>query len=343
MTRAEVQISGTEFATHTMGTALRRYVLPKVPDWVLEDGRPVQVVAATSFLELAASKGNKLFNWRRPSFALAGGAVRCLVTPGTAYALHYGHLLATAATMRAKAVQVTAMLPAVEVARSFLRTSLPPLPRADAIVLGYVERLQLGNTEEIPWVRSPGWAWKLARVGGKSVVMLGCEFSFWGDIAGHLLAELFDRQATDWVLYVGKVGSMRTEVPPNRILASGTESLVDDHPVIWRGRLADTLPRDESVFLDARHVTVDSVIEETITWFERYSPTRDLVDPEIGHMGAAARDANMTFDYLHLVTDCLAKDYGFGLYDERSREVAHHRMLLVKKAGHMLEYAIMRT
>lgn len=342
MRRLGQRIHGTDPATHTMGAALERYVLPKVPDWVLEDGRPVEVVPAASIPELADGKGNKLFNWRRPAFVAADEVLRCRVTPGTAYVLHYGHLVATAATMRGKAVAVTVAPPTTEEARDFIRQTLPPLPPADAVAVGYVERLRLGNAEEVPWLTSPGWGWKLVHVGHKRVVLLGCEFSFWGDIAGHVVAELLDRQVTDWVLYVGKLGTMNARVRPNRMLATGTESLINDRPVHWHGRLADDLPDNDGVLRGARHVTVDSVVEETKGWFDRYGVMHDLVDPEIGHMGAAARDADATFDYLHLVTDCLAADYGVGLYDERSRKIMSRRIKLMEKASCIIENGVIR-
>ncbi len=341
MTRVIQRIHGTDPVTHTMGAALERYVLPKVPEWVLEGSRPVEVVAATSICDLAEGKDSKLFNWGRPTFVAAGDTIQCRVTPGTAYVLHYGHLIATAATIRAKTVEVTVAPPAAEDARDFIRRSLPQLPPADAVAVGYVDRLHIGNAAELLWVSSPGWGWKLVRIGHKRVVLLGCEFSFWGDIAGHVLAELFDRQVTDWVLYVGKLGTMNASIRPNRMLATGTESLIDDLPVIWRGRLAEDLP-DDGVVHGARHVTVDSVVEETKNWFDRYALTYDLVDPEIGHMGAAARDAGATFDYLHLVTDCLATDYGVGLYDERSRSIVSRRMKLTKRASKIIENGIIR-
>lgn len=341
MTRLDQRVRGTEPAKHTMGPALRRYVLPKVPDWVIEDGRPVEIVPAACLTELGEGKNDKLFNWRRPTFIVDEGSLRCRVTPGTGYVLHYAHLVATAATIRTRSIEVRATAPTLDEARDFIRRTMPPLPAADAVALGYVDRLQIGNAEDSTWVSSPGWGWKLVQVGHKRVLLLGCEFSFWGDVAGHVVAELLERQVTGWVLYVGKLGTLNQSVRPNRVLATGTESLVNDQPVHWNGRLADELA-DDRVLSGARHVTVDSVVEETVAWFDRYASTHDLVDPEIGHMGRAARDAGANFDYLHLVTDCLATDYGIGLYDERSRRILQHRIKLLRKASNILENAIIR-
>lgn len=325
-----------------MGGALERYVLPKVPDWVLHSGRLVEIVPAASVDELHDGKGNKLFNWRRPTFVATEDAVRCRVTPGIAYVLHYAHLVATAGILQAQCVEVMAATPSAEETRDFIRQTLPDLPTADAVVLGYVERLRIGDTDGVPWVMAPGWGWKLIRAGRKRVLLVGCEFSFWGDVAGHVVAETLERQVTDWVIYVGKLGTLNARVRPNRMLATGTESLVDDQPVHWHGRLTDNVGDDARVLRDARHVTVDSVVEETMAWFDRYALTYDLVDPEIGHMGMAARDAGAAFDYLHLVTDCLATDYGIGLYDERSRRVLSRRIKLIEKASKIIENGIIR-
>lgn len=343
MIRLGQRVHGTDPVLHTMGAALERYVLPKVPDWVLYERWPVEVVPAASMDELGDGKGKKLFNWRRPRFVRAEETVYCRVTPGTAYALHYAHLVATAATIQARDVVVTTSPPSTEKARDFIRQTMPHVPPADATILGYTERLRIGDADNYPWVMAPGWGWKLARVGPKRVLLVGCEFSFWGDVAGHVVAELLERQVSDWVIYVGKLGTLNALVQPNRMLATGTESLVDDQPVHWQGRLADVLPDDALLIRGARHVTVDSVVEETMAWFDRYAPAYDLVDPEIGHMGTAARDAGAAFDYLHLVTDCLATDYGIGLYDERSRRVISRRIKLMEKANKMLEHGIIRT
>jgi hypothetical protein len=324
-----------------MGAALERYVLPKVPDWVIRQGQRVEVVPVTSLDELGHGKGQKVFNWRRPTFVMSEEMVRCHVTPGTAYVLHYAHLVATAAMMRARDVVVTMAPPSPEEARDFIRQTMPHVPAADAAIVGYTERLHLGDADDHPWVMTPGWGWKLARVGRKRVLLVGCEFSFWGDVAGHVVAELLERQVSDWVIYVGKLGTLNAGVRPNRMLATGTESLVNAQPVQWQGRLAANLPaNDVRIIRDARHVTINSVVEETIAWFDRYAPTHDLVDPEIGHMGLAAQEAGSSFDFLHLVTDCLATDYGIGLYDERSKRVISRRIKLMGKISEMIENCI---
>lgn len=85
-----------------MGETLKRYVMPKVPTWVLNSLEPAQVVPVTDLSHLRFSKGSKLFNWRRPTFVLEKNIIQCHVTPGAAYARHYGDLVATAASIAGK-------------------------------------------------------------------------------------------------------------------------------------------------------------------------------------------------------------------------------------------------
>lgn len=340
MRRTTHKIYGTSPKSHSMGSNLERYVLPKVPDWVIEDGRPVEVVPVTRLSELGAGKGGKLFNWRRPTFVSTEDSIQCKVVPGVAYVRHYGLLVATAANLHHKTINVTAIIPAKTEIRNFISCTLPKLPFADVIVLGYVDRIRIGNSDYVPWVTSAGWGWKLVDVKNRHVLLLGCEFSFWGDVSGYLVAELFTRKVSDWVLYVGKLGTLNSTIIPNRVLATGNQSLVYGRFVEWEGYLMDILASSSNIFCDAKHITVDSVVEETTDWLSQYVATYDLVDPEIGHMGLVAQKFKAMFDYFHIVTDCLSADYGVGLYNERSTIIEAHRKELLDQASTLIEYAI---
>lgn len=342
MIRTAQKVYGICPDLHSMGSKLERYVLPKVPAWVIEDGRPVEVAPATRLSELRVGKGGKYFNWRRPTFISVGDSIQCRVVPGIAYVRHYGLLVATAANLRHKTISVTAMIPEETEVHKFINDTLPKLPSADAIIVGYVDKMRIGNSDCVPWVISTGWGWKLVNLKNRRVLLLGCEFSFWGDISGHLVDELIGRKVADWVLYVGKLGALNSAMKPNRVLATGDQSMYYGRLIQWEGRLADELAGSSDIFHNARHITVDSVLEETAGWLKQYATVYDLVDPEIGHMGLVAQKRNAMFDYLHIVTDCLSVDYGAGLYDERMETIVTHRRQLIDRAGTILEHAIIK-
>ena len=334
-------VTGTAPHEHTMGAALPKYVLPKVPQAVLESGLPIHVTGAHSLDELAGGKSGKPFNWRRPSFEVTADEIICRVTPGPAYALHYAHLIATAAAVSGAQTEVTWTCPTDYDSRGFIARTLPALPHADVVMLGYVERLELGDAADQEWTKVPGWGWKLTEVDGKSVLLLGCEFSFWGDVSGQVVRELLGRGVTEWVVYVGKLGALNPAIVPNRALATGTESTLETGECVrWQGRLTEhfrtAAETDGRVVADARHATVPSVVQETKQWLATAAATQDLVDPEIGHMGRAAAEAGAHFDYLHLVTDNLSAEYGVGLYDERADHIKSDRIALMHLATDLL-------
>jgi hypothetical protein len=80
------------------------------------------------------------------------------------------------------------------------------------------------------------------------------------------------------------------------------------------------------VLVDQQHVTVPSIVDETTAWFASAAGRYHLVDPEIGHMAAAANAAGVAFDYLHIVSDNLTGRYTAGLYHERSPAIRADRL-----------------
>lgn len=238
-------------------------------------------------------------------------------------------------------MDVSVLVPTPEETLKFIRPTFPILPAADAVILRYVEKIQLGDSSDAPWVTTPGWGWKKVRVGTKHLLFLGCEFSYWGDIAGHVVDELFMQGVTNWVLYVGKLGTMNANVRPNQMLATGTTSIVNDQLVCWDGFFSQDLGNSSSIIPNTKHITVDSVMEETLICLNQSATGYDLVDPEIGHMGKAAYMAGGNFDYLHLVTDCLTQSYGVGLFNERYQHIISKRIKLLKRASLSSIHAIL--
>ncbi|WP_330230567.1 hypothetical protein OHA40_32220 [Nocardia sp. NBC_00508] len=328
-----------------MGEQLHRYVLPKVPELDLRDVQAIKVYGSPSLALLLNAKplDSKLFNWRRPEFIRLGGFLHCVASPGRDYTWHYAKLIATAGLIRGQQRPVVLTQPRRYEVERFIDRWLPlSLPDADLVILGYVQHLFRQEAESVPWTHCHGFGWKRIEVAGATVLLLGCEFSYWGDLSGSLTAAILRRGITSWVMYVGKLGALDPSLAPNQWLATGQSSVVDGVPFGWQGRLQYVRPTGRTL-RDICHVTMPSVIDETREWAVEASQSSQVVDPEIGHMGRAAVKAGASFDYLHLVTDNLVKDFGQGLYDERLKRVASQRKSLVMEAEQMIRRSIVQT
>lgn len=313
---------------HTMGARLSDYVLPKVPvSALIETGGRVHLYGNQSLGLLigGAKQHGKLFNWRRPFFGAKHGIVHCVVAPGQDYAHHYARLVATACALVHIEPRVELEIPTPNDAVEFIDRWLPrDLARADVIILGYVEKLFAEGAGR--WKSDPGFGWRQVSIGNCQVTLLGCEFSYWGDLAGALVTILAARYCASWVIYVGKLGALNPERVPNRYVATGVRSLVSSREVLWESGLNLNGPHGDQVLIAQRHITVPSTLDETRRWYVRHAPYSDVVDPEIGRMAEAARQATMRFDYLHVVSDNLSGNYVQGLYHEREFDVATNRL-----------------
>ncbi|WDZ93568.1 hypothetical protein [Nocardiopsis sp. HUAS JQ3] len=313
-------------AGHTMGKRLADYVLPKVPVDLLTatNGRAwVYPNRSLSFLLGGDKREGKRFNWRRPYFTVADRVLHCVVPPGRDYAHHYTQLIRAACALTGLPADVTTEPPAPGQGLEFMDHWLPArLPASDRVILGYVEPLLRDRTTD--WTHRPGFGWRTARVGNTTVLLLGCEFSFWGDLAGDLVTALAARGHTGGVVYVGKLGGLQPDMAPNTLVVTGTTTRIEGHRLTWNSALNLT-QAPATLRSGVRHATVPSVLDETRTWFEAHRADFDVVDPEIGHMARAATTAGAPFDYLHIVTDNLCGTYQHGLYGERAAPVATGR------------------
>jgi hypothetical protein len=328
---------------HTMGERLPDYVLPKIPLDLLTAARGrawVYPNRSLSFLLGGDKRVGKRFNWRRPYFTLADGILHGVVPPGQDYTHHYAELLRAACAMTDLPAEITVEQPIPGQGLAYVDHWLPRnLPAHDLAILGYVEPLLTRPPASSgDWNHRPGFGWRTTRVGRSTALLLGCEFSFWGDLAGDLVTALISRGHTSGVLYVGKLGGLRPDMEPNTVIVTGTTTQVKGHPVSWKSAL-DLDPTLPGLRSRVRHITVASVLDETRTWLDQHRAHFDVVDPEIGHMALAATTANVPFDYLHIVTDNLNGTHDHGLYAERSTPVATRR----RRCLHNIETILHRS
>jgi len=307
-----------------MGHRLADYVLPKVPVDLLLACRGRALVRGGTDLGLAngVKREGKLFNWRRPHFAAKEGTLQCFVAPGRDYVYHYGGLIATACHLLRVPASVELELPTHDDPIEFMRRWLPAtLPRVDIVVLGYVQRILMSHRQ--PWMCESGFGWASLDL-PVNVALVGCEFSFWGDLAGALVSVLADR-GTKHVIYVGKLGSLDAACGPNQYVATGTSSLVEGRLITWATNLDLAIMPEPGVLSAQAHITVPSTLDETTAWYAEHKGSVHVVDPEIGRMAVAAIDAGICFDYIHIISDNLSGQYAHGLYDERSAVITTDR------------------
>lgn len=111
-------------------------------------------------------------------------------------------------------------------------------------------------------------------------------------------------------IYVGKVGTLTGEHVPNECIATGNEVYMGGKSslISWKSPLQSSL-RDVPGVATGKLVTALSPLAETHAWLQKWQDTATWVDCETGHMAAAAKEADIEFGYLHIISDNLASKY----------------------------------
>jgi hypothetical protein len=199
-------------------------------------------------------------------------------------------------------------------------------PKCDVVIIGMVDKLcEITNNE--PWYGNGEFSWSIKKIGNSKVALLGCKFSFWGDIAHILLLILKFMKVKD-VIYIGKVGGIISYSVPNTALATGFSSRLKGRDISWDSIIKLSSDQRKNIFC-GKHVTLPSVIQETTDWL--YTAKKNkfyFVDPEIGWMAYAAKLYGMGFGYLHIISDNLSRPHQENLSNERDFNTLIKRRLL---------------
>jgi hypothetical protein len=315
---------------HTMNARrLFRYLEIKIHHLIQEqDWASIRVVGEydRGCVISANEKNDKPFNWQRPTAEIHGDGLVIKCFPGLDYVRHYALIIATYLNMTGRyRGQVHYQLPGEPLCRAAAGWLDVDASADDLVVVGWgLSRLAGGGS----WTPGHGYGWQRADIDGHRVLYLGYLHSIWGDVAGRVISRLAALGARR-VVYVGKVGSLDPQIAPNTCLATGNSSVLAGRQVRWRdffGGLANCQP-------DVRpgtHVTSPSVLLEDRTWLARH-PGGRFVDPEIGHMGHAARAAGIEFGFLHIISNNLARPYQDDLSNERLGAVVERRAQLLDR------------
>lgn len=327
---------------HSMGKSVSLYVEKRVHELV-DSGpyRKITVVGSydRSLVVSSKEKVDKRQNWQRPTAELRGDELRIHCFPGRAYVFHYGSLIATHLSLTRRdpgIVRIT--LPAPEVCESEIaRSRIGSLEATPVVVVAS------GNDHLDPagviWTDHGTFSTRRERVGDVWVTWLAVKHSFWGDIAYHL-GRVLALTGFSRVVFVGKLGSLVPEHKPNITLATGETSLIGTTEISWSGRFR---PRNDGSIVSGRHITLPSVLQETVAWRNQVRSSAEFVDPEIGNMAAGVTESGSEFSYLHIVSDNLSKQYGYDLSNERATQVLERRAASYSRIGDVLRADLSRA
>ncbi|KEY67072.1 hypothetical protein S7711_11512 [Stachybotrys chartarum IBT 7711] len=342
-----------------MGASLPRYLEIKVHQKILEEAFSEIVVVgkyarySPGSIVFDGEKRDKPFNWERPTARIEGKTLYVECFPGYDHIEHYAEIIA--GYLRIRELQGGKLTPSSRVSfvpascsdtqAALQVTNLSEFPGAgvDTVVLGLVWHLpQLtGSTE---WSGSGPWQWILRSFGSRRVAFLGFRPAFWGDISGEVVYNLASRFNVKEVIYLGKLGVLKPDVPPNQWLATGGRSLVNDRLVEWDNTLKPAVEsRGRDSVITGTHVTLGSVLHETKDWHSQLVDQVDFVDPEIGMMAQAAVRSGLRYGYLHMITDNLGKKYDEDLSNERKESVLKHRERLHQVVQDVMEEHLSRA
>ncbi|KAL2862645.1 uncharacterized protein BJX67DRAFT_385452 [Aspergillus lucknowensis] len=332
-----------------MGNSLHGYLGIKIDrDILLQDWNEILVKGChnrtSRTLRSRTEKTDKPFNFQRPTMHLAAeGKLEILCFPGVDYVEHYAAIVATYLSISGKQAQaeVVRYIPPNprDSMELLLESNLANMGDVDVVVVGYVHGLSSG-----PWIGGERaddlFAWKFLDQTSTErqdhrVALLGCRVSFWGDIAGNLVRVLAKLNKTKCVLYIGKLGTIRPEIEPNKWLATGSCSEIRGQTVTWKNVLGD-VTKNRDMIIQGKHFSLPTVLDESRQWLQDHRGQFDFVDPDIGHMGSAANECGVGYGYLHIISDNLAKKYAYDLSNERLQRVQSDRRRLIAEMKEVL-------
>lgn len=316
---------------HTMEESLYRYIQIKLHQLIEQANySQIHVYGCHDRIQSIVSnreKNDKLVNWQRPTARREGQTLIVQCFPGRDYVRHYASLISTYLALSGKnPTIVTYELPSPRDTReTLLAQGLNKVPLSPTTIIGKVEN-SLPILGAHSWTHSTGYIWATNKK--MNITLLGCKFSFWGDICAMLTKLLYQRSVRR-LLFLGKLGSLCSDHEPNVTLTTGNTTMLNGRLVKWNNDILKHIrPKDR--IITGRHITLHSVIRETKKWLSLHSDY-NFVDPEIGHMARAAERIGMRFAYLHIVSDNLARKYDEDLSNERKATVIRKRVLIQKK------------
>jgi len=319
---------------HTMGGSLLKYVETRTHEFV--DELKYQSIRVIGLYDRKVSasrkeKRDKPENWQRPTARLISGELQICCFPGKAYVFHYASLIATylALTNRDPTIVKLALPSDKESKVAISQSNYSILEPTDVLVVGSgISHL----TSPINFRDYDTFQAKQELLSKHSVTWLMVKHSFWGDIAYWIGAELASR-GFPLIIFVGKLGSLNPQHVPNETLATGNQSTIGGEDLVWDNLFATTKVHEVA---NGSHITLPSVLQETLDWRSSNSLKYTFVDPEIGNMSSGVLSNDSHFSYLHIVSDNLSRQFSEDLSNERSGKIPQKRVGMYRKISSVL-------
>lgn len=316
---------------HAMGKALDQYVDIKIHSFIKSNEEHFSRIRIIGNHDRSVhvsvdEKDAKLFNYERPTVFVDSDILYVSCFPGSDYLYHYANLLKYyfESQKKQKLISYFDTSPTL-IHTSFDNTNIHSIPDAEIIIFGNVDRLKIFENDEFEG--DGDFMWKIGRIGKKSVMLLGCKFSIWGDLSYYLIQNLSHKISFDVFIYIGKLGSLNEKIEPNKYLATGKSSWIDGTEITW-DNVFESIHINQEFVVTGGHVTCRSVMDETNENISIYQERGDFIDPEIGNMAKASNELGKQFSYLHIISDNVAKKHAQNLSNERKTEVRENRVKL---------------
>jgi hypothetical protein len=109
--------------------------------------------------------------------------------------------------------------------------------------------------------------------------------------------------------------------------------------VTW-DNVFDCVSKESKQVIMGEHITCPSVMDETKEYIAKILEKGDFIDPEIGQMALGAREIDVNFSYLHIISDNVVKSHEHNLSNERIAEIQNDRKSLFLEISQILEDTI---
>lgn len=316
-----------------MGKSLEKCIEMKLQDIIFDDSiSEIHVVGKYDRSEGISTKEkrDKAFNYKRPTVSIKGNFAIINCYPGMDYVYHYASLIKTYLSILKIEKKIVVQFPTEqEIENQLMHSNISKIPKSKTVILGYVQGFEyLSDAKN--WLGRGDFMWKQIT---DDKILVGCKHSYWGDIAGYIVAALA-RRGVKRIIYVGKLGTLNKNYPPNEIIATGNKSVFIDGSFIEWNNIFEEFNSD--IIKNGIHYTLPSIIQETKEWVLENENEITFVDPEIGHMAKSAIQNGIDYSYLHIVSDNLSKKFLDDLSNERKENVLIKRKKLIKTIGNCL-------
>lgn len=321
---------------HSMGDSLYPYLQMKIHSSLCFNNiNTIKIVGEFDRDSIISDneKGNKIFNYMRPSLLIEGEQAFLKCFPGIDYVFHFSSIIKSYSDIIQSNVKVECTLPDEYVCwNEVCKSSIKDIPVVDTVIMGYVEGLEY-LSEDKKWSGTGNFLYKRIKTKSGEALLIGCKHTYWGDIAGRIVLYLASL-GVKRVIYSGELGTLNDFYVPNETIATGNCSCLPNNRIIYWDNLFENA--ESPIVKKGKHITIPSVLQENKKWVSSEKKKYSFVDPEIGHMAYAAQKANIKFSYLHIISDNLSKKYMFDLSNERKQKVLLSRKRLMQLIGKMI-------